>query len=294
MNKIDLHMHSHISDDGQYDVQTLLDIAKKSEVEIIAIADHNSTRAYEEIADTHGIKVIPAIEMDCTFQNKDFHVLGYGIDPEDKVFKKVEENVFLQEQEASKFRLDYVQNKMGLKLNYEILEKRGHDGIYVAETLCEAALACDENKNNPYLIEYYPGGKRSDNPLVNFFWDYFAKGKEAYTLVNFPSMKETIALYKAQNAKVVLAHPGNNVKEDSRLLEDIISLGIDGIEVYSSYHSDEQIKYYYEACKKNNLLMTCGSDFHGRTKPTVKMGKCNMPKEEEIILKDYLLKHIIK
>lgn len=294
MNKIDLHIHSHVSDDGQYDLQTLLDKAYQNNIEIIAIADHNSTKAYLEEVNSHEIKIIPAIEMDCTFLGKDFHLLGYGIDPQAKIFEKIENDILKQEKEASIHRLQYVKEVMKLKLDPHILKLRTRNGVLVAESICEAALAMEENKSNPYLKEYFPGGKRCDNPQVNFYWDYFAKGKEGYISIRYISMEEAIQLYRSQNAEIILAHPGNNVKEDKQLLEDIITLGIDGLEVYSSYHSRDQISFYREACNQFGLLMTCGSDFHGRTKPTVKMGMCYMPKEEETILKDYLMMNVIK
>lgn len=294
MNKIDLHMHSIISDDGEFPIQTLINKAKENNIEIIAIADHNSTKAHLENYDAKGIHVISAIELDCTFLGKDFHLLGYGIDPSAEIYKKIEEDILLQEQTATKHRLDYVKNIMKLKLDSSILEKRCRNGIIVAEALCEAAMACDENRNNSYLKEFYPGGKRSNNPQVNFFWDYFAKGKEGYFPTHYISMEEAIKIYRSQKAEIVLAHPGNNVKEDKQLLDDIIALEIDGLEVYSSYHTSEQIDFYHKACEKYGLLMTCGSDYHGRTKPNVQMGQCYMPLHEEENLYKYLKTNLIK
>ena len=59
---------------------------------------------------------------------------------------------------------------------------------------------------------------------------------------------------------------GNNVKEDIQLMNDIRNLGIDGIEVYSSYHKHEQIKFYHDICQKYNLIETAGSDFSWKNK----------------------------
>lgn len=73
----------------------------------------------------------------------------------------------------------------------------------------------------------------------------------------------------------MLAYPGNNVKENRDLLKSIISYGIKGIEVYSSYHSKEQVEFYKEFALNNKLLITCGSDFHGKTKPSIYLGDIN-------------------
>lgn len=38
-----------------------------------------------------------------------------------------------------------------------------------------------------------------------------------------------------------------------------------GIEVYHSSHTKEEMKYYLEIANKYNLLISGGSDFHGKT-----------------------------
>lgn len=290
VNTIDLHMHSCHSLDGEKTVQELIDIAVNSKVDVIAIADHNSTRAYYDEADTKGVTIIPAIELDCQFQGKDFHILGYGIDPKNPVWDEVKETVDKMERDSGLKRLEIIQNDLGIKIDMDKLKELRPSGVYEAESVCEVALAMPENDDNPYLLEFRPGKKHGVSPYVDFFWEYCAKGKIAYSPMEFMPMEKAIEIYRSQGAKVVLAHPGNNVKEDTQLLEDIIALGIDGLEVYSSYHTPEQIEYYKQAALKHNLMMSAGSDFHGKTKPHVYMGKCQMPLEKEIELKEWILK----
>ncbi|OPJ61618.1 hypothetical protein [Clostridium chromiireducens] len=68
------------------------------------------------------------------------------------------------------------------------------------------------------------------------------------------------------------------------LLRDIISCGIKGIEVYSSYHSREQVDFYKEFALKNKLILTCGSDFHGKTKPSISIDGTDCENSEENII----------
>ena len=80
---VDLHMHSHYSDDGEYTPTQLVDMCHEAGVKVMAIADHNWVKANDEAtkyAKELGIKYIPAIEIDCTYQGLNLHVLGYGID----------------------------------------------------------------------------------------------------------------------------------------------------------------------------------------------------------------------
>jgi hypothetical protein len=56
------------------------------------------------------------------------------------------------------------------------------------------------------------------------------------------------------------------------------------MEVYSSYHSQEQVLFYKEFALKHNLLLTCGSDFHGKTKPSISIGCVECESNEERII----------
>ncbi|MDO5565014.1 MAG: phosphatase, partial [Planctomycetia bacterium] len=113
---------------------------------------------------------------------------------------------------------------------------------------------------------------RSDNPFVNFYWDYFAQGKTCYAPMNFPDLAQTIQVIHSCGGKAVLAHPGNNLKNRFELLDEIVPLGLDGIEVFCSYHDRNTIEYFLRKAKEYSLLFTCGSDYHGKTKPAVRLG----------------------
>lgn len=288
MNQIDLHIHSAISLDGEIDPQMIVDRAKQQKMKYIGIADHNSTQAYQHISDTSGICLIPSVEMDCYFQGLIFHVLLYFVNPNNEVFESLSEKIRKMEKEAGLKTLKYVQEKMNLVVDFKLLNQIHPEGIYTGEGICEACLANTINKNNSYLKEHYAGGKHSVSPHVDFYWEYCSQGKIAYSPIEYMSMESLICLAKKEQATVVLAHPGNNVKEDLELLNKIIALGIDGIEVYSSYHSKQQIQFYRSYAIKYQLLMTCGSDFHGKHKPHIQIGQCDMPQEDEEILIKWL------
>ncbi len=288
MNKIDLHMHSSYSLDGEKHPNELIEIAKKSNIKYIAIADHNSCEAYHHINTDTEVNVIPSIELDCSFMEKNFHILAYFVDAKSSFFKTLREEINTMETNAGLHHLKYVQEEMGIKVDLDALKEIHPVGIYTGEGICEAALIIEENKTNPFLKEYYPGGTHSVSPHVDFYWEYCAQGKLAYTPIHFMKMQDAFKLMKEQNAFIVLAHPGNNTKEDLPLLEGISQLGLDGIEVYSSYHTSEQVQFYKEFAIEHNLIITCGSDYHGRHKPHIEMGNCHMPQTEE----DALIKFI--
>lgn len=83
-------------------------------------------------------------------------------------------------------------------------------------------------------------------------------------------------------------HPGNNIKEDLSLLNSIISTGVQGLEVFSSYHSPEQVAFYKTFAKTYHLFMTCGSDFHGKTKPNIKLGSVQLISEDQQSVQSFI------
>lgn len=284
MGWLDLHMHSDISNDGEFSPKKLMELCLENSIKVAALADHNSVRGIQEAklyADQFEIQLIPAIELDCTFRNVDLHVLGYGIDPNYADFKEVEQNVEDQEIGTSKKRMELVK-KMGIAFDYDEVMKLSKNGAVTGEMIAEVALMDNRNKNNMLMQPFYPGGNRNDNPYVNFYWDICSSGKGAYVPMEFMSLSEAIVLIYAAGGIPVLAHPGNNVKEDEELLRDIVQAGIVGMEVYSSYHSSEQIQFYSRQAEKYDLIKTLGSDFHGKTKPSIKLGgvDCNNSENE--------------
>lgn len=274
MSYIDLHMHSYYSDDGEFEPKQLIDLCLEKNIKYFSIADHNSVRGIKEAKEYcvgKNINIIPAIELDCTFNEINLHVLGYGIDCDKTVFYDIEDNIIKQEQFASKKRMKLVK-ELGIDFSDEIINSLSRNGVVNGEMIAEAAMKFDKNHENPLLMPYYENGSRSDNPYVNFYWDYCAQGKAAYAEVSFISLQEAINIIEESGGIPILAHPGNNIKESINLLEQIISCGIKGIEVYSSYHSKEQVEFYKKFSLKHKLLLTCGSDFHGKTKPSIVIG----------------------
>ena len=75
----------------------------------------------------------------------------------------------------------------------------------------------------------------------------------------------------------VLAHPISLERTYGVNIEDIFGMfknaGIDGIEIFNSKHTLSDIKRYLKLAKRENILISGGSDFHGKImKPNVKLG----------------------
>ncbi len=89
----------------------------------------------------------------------------------------------------------------------------------------------------------------------------------------YTSLEETISFIKNSGGIAVLAHPGNNLKGCFDIFDEMIDAGIEGVEAFSSYHDDTARQYFLDKGMNSNLLITCGSDYHGKTKPAIQIGK---------------------
>ncbi len=290
---VDLHMHSCYSDDGQFTPEELVDLCYEAGVKIMAIADHNSVKAIDRAskrAKEMGITYIPAIEIDCTYQGINLHVLGYGIDYKNPIFAKLEENILHQELSCSTEKLELT-NALGFDLRKEQLDALSANGVYTGEMFGEVLLTDPRYNDHELLKPYREGGERSDNPFVNFYWDFYAQGKPCYTKVKFPSLEKVIEIINNNGGVAVLAHPGNNLKGKFEVFDDMVKIGLQGVECYSNYHDQETNNYFLDKAKKLNILYTCGSDFHGKTKPAIKLGEngCLKPEIIEENLRRYQL-----
>jgi predicted metal-dependent phosphoesterase TrpH len=274
MAAIDLHMHSVYSCDGELSPKELLDIALGSGLRIVSLTDHNTCAGISEAVEAGkavGITVIPGVELDCFYRGVLFHVLGYGIDQDNSLLREIDLDVQSLNR-ASSLETIRLLNQIGIKLDGEEALSKAKNGFVTGELAAEIVLNKTDAGENPLLRPYLPGGGRSDNPYVNFYWDFCGQGSPAYVHIEYISMEKALASIRNAGGVPVLAHPGQNLKGKEDMLPSIIALGIDGIEVYSSYHSPETCLYYKQQAEERGLLTSGGSDFHGKTKPSIHMG----------------------
>ncbi|MEF9973517.1 MAG: phosphatase, partial [Clostridia bacterium] len=129
---------------------------------------------------------------------------------------------------------------------------------------------------------------------VNFYWDYFSQGKPAYVPIHYISLSEGVALLHKAGGIAVLAHPGQNLQGDDDFLERMLETGIDGIEAYSSYHDRTRAAMFDHIAQSHKLLVTCGSDFHGKIKPSIPLCGHRADENMPLIIAALKSKRILK
>lgn len=292
MNKTDLHIHSKCSNDGELGALEIIEKCLNNKITTIAITDHNSILAINEaipLCLNVGIDLISGIEIDCSFKGTDLHLLAYNIDWKSNDFIELDKSIHKKVMDSFP---EMIQNldKLGINVDEnEVLEK-ANGQLPCGELIAEVLLTNKVYHSNPKLLPYLLGGERSDMPYINFYHDFFAQGKLAYVKINYMDFREAIDLVKSNSGIPIIAHPGMNLKGQEELVIELLENGVEGLEVFNNYHNALQIEYFADLAIQKSILMTCGSDFHGKNKPLIDIGKFKTNSKYD----DYLQRSIKK
>src|SRR5690606_18384073 len=77
--------------DGFYSPREIVYKAKEAGLDIISITDHDTLYAIEEAMEEGkelGIEVIPGVEISSDIKDKEIHILGYFIEPDNKELER--------------------------------------------------------------------------------------------------------------------------------------------------------------------------------------------------------------
>ena len=95
------------------------------------------------------------------------------------------------------------------------------------------------------------------------FQDYLTPGTPTFVEKPLPDGLEVINVVHEAGGIVVLAHPGHHMPHSVAM--KLISDGLDGIEVIHPSHDHMLENYYRSLAADHGLMVSGGSDFHGRT-----------------------------
>jgi predicted metal-dependent phosphoesterase TrpH len=101
------------------------------------------------------------------------------------------------------------------------------------------------------------------------FEKYLSHGKPAYVKRQKLSPSKALEMIIQAKGVPVHAHPGlmgKSPQETENIIVGLIKNGLKGIEAYHSSHDEQMTKLLLHIAKKHNLLISGGSDFHGKNK----------------------------
>lgn len=267
---IDLHIHTTASSDGQHTPREIFEMAGNIGIEAIAFTDHNSVAGIDQglvLSEKFGIEFVPSIEINTVYKDLDLHLLAYYVDHRNTEFNAWLASINEEKKGQAMKRFEKLK-ELGFAIEYEDVERFAKGHIPSGVTFLKAILSREENLRDP-RIKPYVNGNRSESPSLNFYLDYLRSGKPAYIPLDVCDTAYAIKKVKRFGGIPVLAHPSDT---PLKVIDNLVNEGLTGLEVYSSRHTKEEIYYFEILAEKYNLLVTAGSDFHGKLiKPNVEL-----------------------
>jgi predicted metal-dependent phosphoesterase TrpH len=274
---IDLHIHSSKSSDGDFSPFRIVQLAKEKKMKAISITDHDTVAAYPETlryGKEAGVEIIPSMELTTLFEDREFHLLLPFVDWKSKTVSDLISQVAKRRVKEARGRVEKLQ-ALGFDITWKEVQKEA--GVFppLGVTIAQIILRKAEKDKSSALGKYF----EEDNlPLAPYYFykDYFMEGKPASVPRQNLSILDVLDFISQTGAVPVLAHPGayfQNVKK-----QDLVTLrerGLQGLEVYTSYHSADQSEIYRRMALELDLVPTAGSDFHGTIKPHIPFGSLN-------------------
>jgi len=258
---IDLHLHSTCSD-GALAPEEVVARAARAGLKAMALADHDNIDGIERAMAAGaqwGVEVIPGVELSVVWKDwQDIHLLGYGFDWRHPGLVEALREFQAFRQQRNQQIVDRVNARLAKEarppIRFErVLELAGGTigRPHVALVLVEAgAVRTVEEAFQRYLVD------------CNVSKRYFP-------------VDEAILLVHAAGGVAVLAHPPfitRNRTSFRILLDQLVGLGLDGVEVFNSGAGRQESDWYLTEARRRGLIVTGGSDFHGLAGEDLEIG----------------------
>lgn len=273
--RVDLHIHSDRSSDGDYSPAQIVRLAKEAQLSAISIADHDTVAAYPEtirFGQEEGVEIIPSCELTTLYEGREFHLLLPFVDWENEVLMTLVKEVADRRRLEARERVEKLQ-ELGFNLSWEEVLLASDPFPPLGVTIAQVVLKKAEKTGEKGFKKYLEGKNRMYAPYL-FYKDFFMEGKPASVPRRNVGLLEVLDKAPLTGGVPVVAHPGASFQSTSRQdLERLKERGLMGLEVYSSYHDAEQRVFFRAVAGDLDLVPTAGSDFHGSIKPHVQFGE---------------------
>lgn len=257
--KGDLHVHSTASD-GTFTPSELVAAALAAGLDAIAIADHDTVAGQREAfaaAESTTLHLIPAVELSCSIDDSDVHILGLHIDLEDSHLLETLEllkNARLRRAQ----RLVRTLTEAGFAVNIEDVLLYSDGGSVGRSHIARALVAAG------HAVDVHEAFDR-----------FIGRGKPFYIPKEAQTASEAVQLIHGAGGVAIVAHPG--IGDVPVHFDTLIDAGIDGIEAYHADHSDELRAFFATYAEEHGLLTSGGTDFHGPSAPNPYIGAVDVP-----------------
>lgn len=242
---LDLHLHTTRSD-GSVPPEAVPAAAQRAGLAAIAVTDHDTAAgvlpATEAAAALGGPMIIAGIELSCTLDGEDLHLLGYGVDPAHPALGTFERHMAALRRE-----------RIGA-----IVARLGELGVRISLDDVQAPADC-ASVGRPHVAEALVRLGAARNT-----WEAFSRwlgdGKPAHIPARGPDVSEGIRTVADAGGVSVWAHPD---LDDARHFRRLKEMGLEGAETLRPNMAPTTSLALEHAAKDAGMVVSGGSDWHG-------------------------------
>lgn len=264
--KGDLHCHSKLSD-GSQGIEDIIAMSKKMNLDFVSITDHDTMASHSRakvVGDRFGVQVIPAVEFSAYDykRSRRVHILCYLPLKPDRL-----EGLCIKICEARK--------KSGNEMAKRVMKL-----FPIAPENITKYSASSKSVYKQHIMHALMDAGFTTHMYGSLYEKLFdPKTGSCYVETEYPDVREVLELIHLAGGIAVFAHPG--VYDGFELMEELAGeKRIDGVEVWHSRASQEDMEYLEKFADEHGLIKTGGSDYHGmyNSRPA-HIGKCTTPQE---------------
>jgi 3',5'-nucleoside bisphosphate phosphatase len=259
---VDLHLHTTCSD-GVWSPERLYEEVRARKLDWFCVSDHDNLGAYP-VPEDLSARSIAGLEVDTHHAGHTAHLLAYGVS--DKLSPLLSTLAAQREARAARM-LAMIDRCKALGLAVEM-----HD--VAAQAVGAASLG------RPHLARALVA-KGYVESVQDAFDRYLADDGTGYVALERLSSQHAIALIHASGGVAVVAHPKRLRAPEH--LDELLALGVDGIEVVHPTAEPEDAVRYTAIAQERDLLATAGTDFHAPV-PGREIGVSVKPRMIEALL----------
>jgi predicted metal-dependent phosphoesterase TrpH len=260
MRRIDLHAHTDRSD-GSLRPADLVRLAAEIGLAALAVTDHDTTSGLAEAraaGATYGVQVLTGAEITARFPARAMHLLAYGFDEREPRLQAMLAEIVGYRDVRNPRIVDRLA-ALGCRISMDDVRAEAAGDViarpHIARALVRRGLVPDTKTS---------------------FQQYLRDGGPAYIPAESVTPEEVIAAVRAAGGIAVVAHPRQLRVESAdgyrALFAALAASGLGGIEVLHPSHHAEDRALYADVAATLDLVPTGGSDFHGTTKPDIRLG----------------------
>ncbi len=252
---IDLHLHTYASD-GFWNPTALVSYLAEHGFRVGAVCDHDTQDSVIEAIEAgrrRGVRIIPATEVTVRWGDRQWHLLVYGIRPDDER-EEAKPFLDLMRDQDARFRALAVDSRRRVEASGRPLpsiDKQVNGRTMMPVHVLRAMIA---DKHVPSLKEAAE--------LVVALGSHFTTDS---------SLADVVEAAHKGGGVCVLAHPGRadlGPALDAEALDKILAeTPLDGIECHYRTYTDADTTFYRGLAEARGLVIGTGSDSHAPGAP---------------------------